>query len=688
MIFASISFFHFFLILFLSFIISFFLYFFREKRLKDLSIFIKFFLFVLRFGTCFLILILLLNPYIENKKEIIEKPIFVIFQDNSFSIISNKDSSFYKSDYKDSLNEFLISLKNNLNVEFFLFGNHVRNDSISFDDKFSDISSIFNYSEDIFSHSNVGGYLLLSDGIFNKGKNPLYIQKKLNAPLYCLALGDTNKLRDLSIHSIDYNKIGFPGNELPVELTFRANNLKGEKIKLIVKSKKNKIYESVIDIETMDYFKTISFYVRSKKAGLNKFDVSISLISSEKEHNINNNFSSFYIDIVNKEKDILMLYEFPHPDVVAIKSAIQLDQQYQIDVVRASDFKKDITKYDLVILYQCDSLDDEIQQIKKNNIPIWYIIGQQSNFSKINKIQNTIYFNEYASFFYEVFVSSNQFFEKFNLGEDVLQMISNSPPLINTKGFSLNGDVKVLFNEKSMVSSEENPICFFAKNNQECFLISEGIWRWRLNNFLQKSNHNSFNTLIIQIVKNLLIKNNKDRFRLNYRSVSDFGESLIFDAELYDENLEKIPNKDINLSLKNSENVLFEYSFISIGDEYVLNIGQLNPGDYQFVAKTNHDGKTFSKKGSFLVKNSLLEKKNTVANHNLLYNLSKQHDGYFFHLSDMNIMQNKILNSDNYESLIHYESEKTSLYNSIVPLILILFFLILEWFCRKKFIGY
>ena len=342
MIFASISFFHFFLILFLSFIISFFLYFFREKRLKDLSIFIKFFLFVLRFGTCFLILILLLNPYIENKKEIIEKPIFVIFQDNSFSIISNKDSSFYKSDYKDSLNEFLISLKNNLNVEFFLFGNHVRNDSISFDDKFSDISSIFNYSEDIFSHSNVGGYLLLSDGIFNKGKNPLYIQKKLNAPLYCLALGDTNKLRDLSIHSIDYNKIGFPGNELPVELTFRANNLKGEKIKLIVKSKKNKIYESVIDIETMDYFKTISFYVRSKKAGLNKFDVSISLISSEKEHNINNNFSSFYIDIVNKEKDILMLYEFPHPDVVAIKSAIQLDQQYQIDVVRASDFKKDM----------------------------------------------------------------------------------------------------------------------------------------------------------------------------------------------------------------------------------------------------------------------------------------------------------------------------------------------------------
>ena len=163
MIFASISFFHFFLILFLSFIISFFLYFFREKRLKDLSIFIKFFLFVLRFGTCFLILILLLNPYIENKKEIIEKPIFVIFQDNSFSIISNKDSSFYKSDYKDSLNEFLISLKNNLNVEFFLFGNHVRNDSISFDDKFSDISSIFNYSEDIFSHSNVGGYLLLSE---------------------------------------------------------------------------------------------------------------------------------------------------------------------------------------------------------------------------------------------------------------------------------------------------------------------------------------------------------------------------------------------------------------------------------------------------------------------------------------------------------------------------------------------
>ena len=131
-----------------------------------------------------------------------------------------------------------------------------------------------------------------------------------------------------------------------------------------------------------------------------------------------------------------------------------------------------------------------------------------------------------------------------------------------------------------------------------------------------------------------------------------------------------------------------DYSFISIGDDYILNLGELKPGNYEFVVSTNYDGKVFVKKGNFVVKYSLIEKKNTVANHNLLYNLSKQNNGYFFQLNDINEVQNKILNSKDFKSLSHYEIEKTTLFNTIVPLILIFIFLFLEWFFRKKFIGY
>ena len=347
----------------------------------------KLFLFFFRFISFFLILLFTLNPYIESKVQITEKPTLVIFQDNSMSIPSNKDSLFYKTDYIKLIESFISKIENKYNVEFLLFGDKIRRDSISFSDKFSDIGSIFDYSEDVFSNINIGSYILLSDGIYNKGQNPEYSGKILNAPLHIVALGDTNKVKDVFIQSVNNNNIGFPGNELPVEINLKAYNLKDEKVNLTVKAKNNIVFQKVIEIEEEDFIKSVFFYVKSFKTGLNKFDVSVSPISFKSENNTDNNYSSFYIDIVDNEKNILMLYDFPHPDISALKSSIQLDQQYNISVYRRADFKKNIFDYDLVILYQCDFNYDVISKLNKKNIPIWYIIGSDSNLSKLNELQ-------------------------------------------------------------------------------------------------------------------------------------------------------------------------------------------------------------------------------------------------------------------------------------------------------------
>ena len=79
------------------------------------------FLFLFRFISFFLILLFILNPYIESKVQIIEKPTLVIFQDNSMSISSNKDSLFYKNDYIELIESFKSKIENKYNVEFLLF---------------------------------------------------------------------------------------------------------------------------------------------------------------------------------------------------------------------------------------------------------------------------------------------------------------------------------------------------------------------------------------------------------------------------------------------------------------------------------------------------------------------------------------------------------------------------------------
>lgn len=684
----SVSFSFLILIATVSFFLSFFLYFFNERKHNDISFINKLFLFFFRFISFFLILLFTLNPYIESKVQISEKPTLVIFQDNSMSIPSNKDSLFYKTDYIELIESFISKIENRYNIEFLLFGENIRRDSISFTDKFSDIGSIFDYSEDVFSNINIGSYILLSDGIYNKGQNPEYLGKILNAPLHIVALGDTNKVKDVFIQSVNNNNIGFPGNELPVEINLKAYNLKDEKVNLTVKAKNNIVFQKVIEIEEEDFIKSVFFYVKSFKTGLNKFDISVSPTSFKSENNTDNNYSSFYIDIVDNEKNILMLYDFPHPDVSALKSSIQLDQQYNISVYSNADFKKNIFDYDLVILYQCELNYDVISKLNKKNIPIWYIIGSESNLSRLNELQKTISFKDGSNEFNDIYASYEESFQKFKLDDNVIEMINSSPPLLSTENFEIKSDVKVLIGKKNQNNDRKNPIWFFSKNNKDCFFISEGIWRWKLNNFLKKSNHDNFNSIIIQIVKNLLINKNKGGLKFNNKPSYEFGESIIINAQFYNENLEFISNNEIEFVLKDDDSNKFNYSFLTIGENYYLNLGELKPGNYQFTISTQYDNRNFIKKGSFVVENSFIENKITLANHELLYNIALQNNGLFFQLSDFKNIENELLESGYFKPIIHYEYERQPLINSIFPLIFILFFLFAEWFFRKRFIGY
>jgi len=80
---------------------AFFLYF-KTKR-NDLKPWIMKLMVVLRFLSITIISFLLLSPLIKKITETTEKSIIIIAQDNSLSVTSGKDSSFYRKDYRSKL---------------------------------------------------------------------------------------------------------------------------------------------------------------------------------------------------------------------------------------------------------------------------------------------------------------------------------------------------------------------------------------------------------------------------------------------------------------------------------------------------------------------------------------------------------------------------------------------------------
>ncbi|MEI6853102.1 MAG: hypothetical protein WCL06_09675, partial [Bacteroidota bacterium] len=101
-----------------------FLLYFREKHheFKKLTIRVMFAMRTLSVG---LIAFMLLSPLVKTTIRTIEKPIVIVAQDNSKSIVFSKDSTRIRKDYTAEMQKLTDDLKEDYDLKTFSFGDKV-----------------------------------------------------------------------------------------------------------------------------------------------------------------------------------------------------------------------------------------------------------------------------------------------------------------------------------------------------------------------------------------------------------------------------------------------------------------------------------------------------------------------------------------------------------------------------------
>ena len=134
------------------------LFYYKDKRTSEFPAFQKWLLGVLRFSLVSVIVFLLLSPLVKDTRNTTEKPIIIIAQDNSASILTTKDSAFYKTSYKDAWSKTIAELSSRFDVRTLSFGNELR-DSMDyrFNEKETDISSALTEVTKRYYGKNIGG---------------------------------------------------------------------------------------------------------------------------------------------------------------------------------------------------------------------------------------------------------------------------------------------------------------------------------------------------------------------------------------------------------------------------------------------------------------------------------------------------------------------------------------------------
>ncbi len=659
----------------------------------------------LRFAAATIVALLLLSPLLHSSSSNIEKPIVLIAQDNSESVKMNwkKDDSL---NYINTLHKLINELSNDYDVKEYSIGSKVREGmELNFTDKSTNLSDFFEQTDNLYSNQNLGAVILASDGVFNEGSNPVYANEEKTVPVYTIGMGDTTLKRDLILSKVYSNKVAYLGNNFSIRTDITAQNCNSEQTILTVskieKDQTQKLFDKTISIGENFFQTSADFILKADKSGIQHYRLSLSHLKNEATYL--NNEKDIYIEVLDAKQKILIVANAPHPDIAAIKQAIESNQNYQTDVKYANTFSGNINDYSLVILHQLPSVTQSasalLTQIKTQKKSVLFILGAQTGISILNNVQNALVLNSNTNQTNEVQPSLVKDFSLFTLNNNTVQTIESFPPLISPFGdYRLSQNASVFAYQKIGTVTTKYPLIFF---NQELdykmgMICGEGIWRWRTYDFMQHRNFDAFNELITRFIQYLSVKENKKQFSVTLERNNSAGggqvfsenQPVVFNAELYNETFELTNQPDVMLTIRNEAGKEFPYIFNKTENAYTLNAGYFSTGNYSYEASVKYANKNLTASGNFTISPVQLEAIQTRADHQLLNLLSAKTGGKFFYPNQLDELVKQIKSQDNIKPVIYTTDKIESAINLKWIFFLITGLLSIEWFVRKYNGGY
>ncbi len=647
---------------------------------------------LLRFLSGSLIAFLLLSPFIKSKHIDKIDPVIVYMHDNSESILlglSSEDSAAYIA----STNVMLTRLGEKYQIDYFTFDEKIKeNDTLDFKGKSSNLSYALEQVNGLYFNQNVGAVLFASDGIYNQGTNPIY--SDFSFPLYTIALGDTNQQTDVKIVATRHNKLAYLDDEIQVDIDLQANHLQGNNYQLSLFYKGNKIGNKTIAIQKDFDEQSTSFKVKADAIGIHNY--TLSLQSHEGEISTTNNSLNFYIEVIDNRQQILLVANGPHPDIAAIKSVIELNKNFELDIQYANKFQGDLDPYSLVIVHQLPSTNQGAKTVfsalKASKTPTWFITGKASAYHLFNQEQSIISIegddkntNDASPYF-------NIRFSNFSLSESTINQMKKLPPVVTPFGnYSPGANTTIAFKQKIGTVQTDFPLLAFQDNfgTRSAVFIGDGLWRWKLHDYLESGSNEAFNEIIEKTLNYLALKGDKRKFRVNTNKNAFYeGETIQFEAELYNENYELVNEPEANLIVIHEDGQEFPFTFNKTAKAYQYESSSLPIGNYSYKAKTSFNSKSLSASGAFSITAMQLESLQTKANHHLLRKIAGNTKGKFISIDGLESLSENLINQENIKPIL-YESFKTRpIINLFGIFFVIMSLLSIEWFARKWFGAY
>lgn len=662
----------------------------RDKKYEGISKRILYFLSALRFTTISILAFLLLSPLLETILREVEKPVIVIATDHSESIVSGKDSAYYKTQFIPELNKLEEALSEKFTVVRYSFGDHfTEGEDSTFSHKETDFSTLFSELETRYSNRNLGAVIVASDGIFNRGVSPVYSTTWLKSPVFAIALGDTTVKKDILIPDVHHNTIAFLGNKFPVEIVVNSMKVSGETATLTLSKGGQVLYTQRITPDKESYTTVLPVELNASSVGIQKYSAVVSNVAGE-ENTVNNRFD-FFVEVLDSRQKILIVGAAPHPDIGALKLSIENNDNYEVTTGILGEITDPVNKFNLAILHAVPSETAQGQKLLSDlsaaGIPVWYITGAQSRYTQFNNLGTGLQVEMNGSRANDCQPIVVNDFPFFSISEDVVNFIPQLPAVqVPFAQFTMTNAVTPFMKQKIGTLNTEFPLWVFSEQEGRKISIfaGEGLWKWKMRDFSAHGTHAIFDELIGKTIQYLSLQEERSFLRVSGPTSKPENEEIMFDAEVYNQSYELIQTPDVMLRVTGENGTEYNYTFSKTGRSYHLNTGAKSPGEFSWTASTKVGNETYTKSGKFVVTRLMAERSVTTANHRVLFNLAESHDGQLVYPASIQSLADVIQAREDIKPVVYNPKKLMELVQMWWIFAILLFLLTLEWFIRKR----
>jgi len=653
-------------------IISYFQYYFKAGPKSN----VRFWLALLRFLAVFGLLLLLINPIIKRHFYEVEKPILALVVDNSSSI----KALGAETDAVNSLEQ--LQKNNDLNdkydVRVYHFDEVLKSgDSLTFEGSQTRPDKVALSLKSQFRNKSFP-VVLFTDGNQTRGSDYVYTFDP-NQKIHTVVLGDTTTVTDLKIQQLNVNKYAFLKNQFPVEVFLSYNGNTALTADFSIQQGTQTVHRQSVSFRPGQKSQVLQLLLPAEKVGTQIYKALINANIQEK--NTYNNAKNFAVEIMDQKTEVALVSAINHPDVGALKRAIESNAQRKVTIVKPQN-STDLSNFNIVIAYQptleFQSLWDLSQ---KMNLNLWVITGMQTDFSWLNTRQEVFEFKvgQQAEDYLADFNSGFNTFAQDNIGFEDFPPLQHPYGTIVSKQNAntlLGARIRTIYLEQPLFSLYEN------QGQRLAFTFGENLWKWRLNSHVQNKTFEKFDNFTDKIIQYLGTSSARKSLVVNHESFYNSGDILEITAQFFNKNYEFDENARLTLTLQNKETKSSKnYDLLKSTNSYKANFDGLAAGAYTFQVKELNTNTSYN--ASFEVLDFDIENQFVNPDISRLKQLSAQNKGTLFLPNQVEGLIKSLAEDNQFVPIQKERVQKSPLIDWIWLLIIVVSLFATEWFMRK-----